>query len=157
MSSINANEKLAKAHAVINAKKVTSLQLANANNDKTVIWCYSNFKYRLVSSVSIKGIIWRHIRPFAYVGDINKNSLTIQPIWSHFSRFKPYNLATTIACLVDFITLLAKNLINGHSPKSPTLCSTITSLLSLNHHQRSLKILGPSKVSSSHPQQLQCG
>ena len=87
---------------------MTSLQLANANNNNTIIWRYCNFKPRLVSSVFIKDMIWRPIRPFDTVGDINKIALIIEAIWSHFSPSKLYTLTTTTACLVDCITLLDK-------------------------------------------------
>ena len=108
MSSANANKKLAKKKTATNTKHMTSLQLANANNDNTVMWSYCDFKPRLVSSVSIKDMIWHHIRPFHNVGDVHKISLTIQPIWSHLSPSKHTTPTTIIAHLVEFITLLDK-------------------------------------------------
>ena len=54
-------------------------------------------------------MIYKGIKAFADVGDINKNITTIQPFWSQFSSSDTYLLITPIPCLEEFITVFSLN------------------------------------------------
>ena len=52
-------------------------------------------------------MIYKGIKAFADVGDINKNITTIQPLWSQFSLFDTYLSSIPILRLEEFITALS--------------------------------------------------
>ena len=75
-----------KNSAINNGK--SSLQLAVLNKISIPIWQYHQYKKRSVIVTAIKDMIYKGIKAFADVGDINKNITTIQPLWSQFSLSK---------------------------------------------------------------------
>ena len=82
----------------------SSLQLALLNKKNTLIWHYHQFKTRLVVVLAIKDMIYKGIKAFANVGNINTTISSIQPIWVEFSPSEPYQSSTSISRLEEFIT-----------------------------------------------------
>ena len=52
-------------------------------------------------------MIYKGIKAFEDVGDINLKSNTIQPVWSHFSKAESYSPSTPLPLLENFITALS--------------------------------------------------
>ena len=85
----------------------SSLQLAVLNKNNILIWHYHQYKTRSVVVIIIKDMIYKGIKAFSDVGDINKNITTIQPVWSQFSPSESYSSSTPIPHLEKFITALS--------------------------------------------------
>ena len=58
------------------------LQLAVLNKPSIPIWQYHQYKTRSTIVLAIKDMIYKGIKAFVDVGDINKHITTIQPVWS---------------------------------------------------------------------------
>ena len=73
----------AKDNMTINTGK-SSLQLALLIKNKIPIWKYCQHKTFLSIVVAIHNIIWKQIKPFEDVGDINVASTSVKAIWDKF-------------------------------------------------------------------------
>ena len=135
----------------------SSLQLALLNKNSTPIWHFQQFKPRLVVIQAIRDMVYKGIKAFADVGNINKNITTIQPIWEEFSPLEIYKPTTLISCLRRSLHILFRRRSCGTRPSKLTNCFITPSWLSQSHHQKSSKRSGQRKETFFHPPQVVCG
>ena len=127
--------KLAKQNAVINTVRQFP-PVSHPQQKQTPILQYSPSKLRFIAVASVADDIWRPIKAFEDVVDINVITTSIQAIWAKLLPSESYKPNTPIPPLVEFIKCFVQKkepqTNTSHIPHptnciiTPLLISTIT-------------------------------